>query len=229
VTHHKILIVDDESAIRSSLDYYFKQAGYETILAHNGREALAKLSLNPDLFVLDIILPDVDGYQICRHIRRQPNYIPVLMLTAKDTLSEKVVGLDLGADVYLSKPYNPEELLAQVRAILRLAKRQKPLKLTCDRLELCMVENIFRLDGEEVPLTKTEFDLLFFLMQRQGRVLGRETLLQQVWGYEGEEINSRTVDTYIQRLRAKIEDNPKEPTLLLTVRGFGYRLVCPDK
>jgi DNA-binding response OmpR family regulator len=118
-----ILIVDDEPTITSALNFHFVQAGYETAVAHSGHEALEKLSLNPSLVVLDIMLPDIDGYQICRHIRQQPHYTPILMLTAKDTLEEKVIGLDLGADAYLTKPYNPQELLAQVRALLRRARR----------------------------------------------------------------------------------------------------------
>ncbi|HIP71644.1 MAG TPA: response regulator transcription factor, partial [Anaerolineae bacterium] len=122
MSDYHILIVDDEPTITSALNYYFVQAGYKTILAHTGREALEKLALNPDLVVLDIMLPDIDGYQICQHIREQPHYTPILMLTAKDTLQEKVIGLDLGADAYLTKPYNPQELLAQVRALFRLVK-----------------------------------------------------------------------------------------------------------
>ncbi len=225
-----ILIVDDEPTITSALNYQFVQAGYKTILAHSGNEALEKLSLNPDLVILDIMLPDMDGYQICEHIRKRPQYTPILMLTAKDTLQEKVIGLDLGADAYLTKPYNLQELLAQVRALFRLVKQQGRAKLVCGSIELWVDKKIVRHNGNEVALTTTEFELLSLLMQRQGQVFGRETLLRTVWGYEyeGDYANSRTIDTHIQRLRAKIEKDPKNPKLLLTVRGFGYRLVCPD-
>lgn len=132
----RILIVDDEPAITSALNYYFIQAGYQTLLVYTGNEALEKLSLDPDLVILDIMLPDIDGYQICQHIREQPQYTPILMLTAKDTLQEKVLGLDLGADAYLTKPYQLPELLAQVRALLRLVKQQERLQLACGPIEL---------------------------------------------------------------------------------------------
>ena len=224
----QILIVDDEPTITSALNYYFLQAGYQTILAHSGQEALEKLMLNPDLVVLDIMLPDMDGYQICQHIRAHSEYTPVLMLTAKDTLQEKVIGLDLGADAYLTKPYNPQELLAQVRALFRLVKQQERAKLVCGPLALLLDEGIVYRHDEEIALTSTEFELLSVLMQRQGQVIGRETLLHTIWGYDGQETTTRTIDVHMQRLRAKIEDNPKNPTCLLTVRGFGYRLVCPD-
>lgn len=225
----RILIVDDEPAITSALNYYFVQAGYQTLLAYTGSEALEKLSLDPDLVILDIMLPDIDGYQICQHIREQPQYTPIVMLTAKDTLQEKVLGLDLGADAYLTKPYQLPELLAQVRALLRLVKQQERLQLNCGPIELWVDEGIVRCAGKELALTTTEFELLSLLMQRQGRVLGRETLLRTIWGYEGCHANTRTIDTHIQRLRTKIEADPKNPKLLMTIRGFGYRLVCPDE
>lgn len=224
-----ILIVDDEPAITSALNHYFVEAGYETALAHSGKEALEKLSLKPRLVVLDIMLPDIDGYQICQHIRQQPYYTPILMLTAKDTLAEKVIGLDIGADAYLTKPYNPQELLAQVRALLRLFKQKEPASLQCGEIELLIEEGIARKNGAELPLTAIEFELLTLLVKHPGQVFGREMLLRNVWGYAGSDVNTRTVDTHIQRLRAKIEANSKEPKLLLTVRGFGYRLVCPDE
>lgn len=226
---YDILIVDDEPAITSALNYYFVQAGYATILAHTGREALEKIALNPDLVVLDIMLPDMDGYQICRHIREQGHYIPILMLTAKDTLQEKIIGLELGADAYLTKPYNPQEMLAQVRALLRLVKQQERSKLICGSLELSLDEKIVRRNGDEIALTTTEFGLLTLLIKHQGQVFGRETLLRAMWGDGGWDINTRTIDVHIQRLRTKIEEDPKNPELLLTIRGFGYRLVCPNR
>lgn len=223
-----ILIVDDEPTITSALNYYFVQAGYETAVAHSGHEALEKLTLNPSLVVLDIMLPDIDGFQICRHIRQQPHYTPILMLTAKDTLEEKVIGLDIGADAYLTKPYNPQELLAQVRALLRLFQQKERAKLACGPIELFTEDGIAYKNGDELSLTTIEFEILALLMRHQGQVFGRETLLRRVWGYAGKDVNTRTVDTHIQRLRVKLEENVKEPKLLLTVRGFGYRLICPD-
>ena len=222
-----ILIVDDEPTITSALNYHFVQAGYQTLLAYTGSEALAKLALNPDLVVLDLMLPDMDGYQICQHIREQPHYTPILMLTAKDTLPEKIRGLDLGADAYLTKPYQLPELLAQVRALFRLVKQEERAQLTCGPLELWVDEGIVRCAGKEVSLTATEFALLSLLMQRPGRVLGRETLLRAIWGGAGCHANTRTIDTHIQRLRTKVEVDPSNPKLLMTIRGFGYRLICP--
>ena len=226
--NYTILIVDDEPTITSALDYYFVQAGYHTTLAHTGHEAVAKLALNPDLVILDIMLPDMDGYKICQHIREQPQYTPILMLTAKDTLQEKVIGLDLGADAYLTKPYNPQELLAQVRALLRIVRQQERKKFVCGAIELWPDNGLAYRNGKEIALTTTEFSLLSMLMQHQGQVFGRETLLHTIWGYDSRETTTRTIDVHIQRLRSKIEDDPKQPAYLLTVRGFGYRLVCPD-
>lgn len=223
-----ILIVDDEPTITSALNFHFVQAGYKTAVAHSGHEALEKLSLNPSLIILDIMLPDIDGFEICQHIRQQPDYTPILMLTAKDTIAEKVIGLDIGADAYLTKPYNLQELLAQVRALLRLFKQKERAKLVCGSIELLTEDGIVYKSGKELPLTIIEFEILALLMCHQGQVFGRETLLRNVWGGAGKDVNSRTVDTHIQRLRVKVEENIKEPKLLVTVRGFGYRLVCPD-
>ncbi len=225
----RILLVDDEPAITSALTVILQRAGYDTAVAATGAEALAQFATLPDLVILDIMLPDMDGYQVCRAIRQHPTYIPILMLTARDTLPDKVLGLELGADAYLTKPFAPGELLAQVRALFRLVGQMegetggtRPLR--CGPLtlfpDLCRVE----LDGAEVELTPKEYSLLHLLMRRPGYVFGRETLLREVWGYEylGD---SRTVDVHIQRLRAKIEKDSSRPGLLLTVRGFGYRLV----
>lgn len=224
-----ILIVDDEQSITSAIHHYLSEAGYETAVAHTGQDAFALLVQPFDLVILDIMLPDTNGYEICKHIRQSPAYTPILMLTAKDTLEEKIVGLDLGADGYMTKPYNPQELLAQVRALLRLANKQTAPQLTCNGLALSLDSGVVTRHGETIQLTGIEFDILSLLMQNPNQVFGRETLLRKVWGYEAEAITSRTVDTHIQRLRAKIEDDPKQPEFLITVRGFGYRMICSDK
>lgn len=223
----RILLVDDEPKITSALLMLFEQAGYEVVVAHTGQEALAKLATAPNLMVLDVMLPDVDGFSICQQVRRDSAvYLPILMLTAKDTLPDKVTGLELGADVYLTKPFEPSELLAQVRALLRLAGKQEEGErpLSCGPLVLWPAQYRVCLTGTELDLTPTEFALLHLFMRRPGYVFGRETLLREVWGYDflGD---SRTVDVHIQRLRAKIEPQEGSPKLLLTVRGFGYRLV----
>jgi two-component system, OmpR family, alkaline phosphatase synthesis response regulator PhoP len=234
----EILVVDDEKVITSALSILLSGAGYKVIVAHSGEEAIDQLSMKePDLIVLDIMMPGLDGYEVCRQVRQQREYTPILMLTAKDESWEKVTGLELGADVYMTKPFEPGELLAQVKALLRLAKQvrsyaekggdnnDKPL--ICDPLILYPQQHRILLNDKEVKLSPKEFELLHFFMQRPGRVFGRQTLLRQVWGYDHPD-DSRTVDTHIQRLRVKIEADPTQPKLLQTVRGFGYQLVPPE-
>lgn len=222
-----ILVVDDEAAITSALTVLFEQAGYQVLVARSGAEALALLDNRPDLIVLDIMMPGVDGYEVARRVRGRAEYMPIVMLTAKDQSWEKVVGLERGADAYLTKPFAPGELLAQVRALLRLVEsREGPgdeQPLTCGPLQLWPAQRRMTVQGKEVELTPKEYELLAYLMQRPGQAVGRETLLRQVWGYD-EVVDSRAVDTHISRLRAKIEADPSAPTLLQTVRGFGYRL-----
>lgn len=227
-----ILLVDDEKAITSALSVLFQQTGYRVTVAGTGHEALAKLSTEPDLVVLDIMLPDIDGFEVCRRIRQMAVYIPILMLTARDTSLDKVTGLELGADAYLTKPFTPGELLAQVRALFRLIRQKSALPeaerpLVCGPLKLWQDQHRVELAGKEIELTPKEFALLHLFMRRPGYVYGRETLLREVWGYEflGD---SRTVDVHIQRLRAKIEEDTSNPQLLHTVRGFGYRLVAAE-
>lgn len=226
-----ILVVDDEEAITSALTVLFEQAGYRVLVAHSGAEGLALLAERPDLIVLDIMMPGVDGYEVARRVRGRAEYVPIVMLTAKDQSWEKVTGLERGADVYLTKPFAPGELLAQVRALLRLVEsREEPddeQPLICGPLRLWPAQRQVTVRGEEVELTLKEYELLAYFMQRPGRAVGRETLLRQVWGYD-EPVDSRTIDTHVRRLRAKIESDPAAPALLETVRGFGYRLVAGE-
>lgn len=225
-----ILIVDDEEVITSALAVLFQSASYETAVVHSGTETLKQLSATrPDLIVLDVMMPDLDGYEVCRQIRQQADYIPILMLTAKDESWEKVIGLELGADVYLTKPFESGELLAQVKALLRLVAQKMNHKggerpLTCGSLDLWQQQCRVFINNREISLSPQEYKLLQFLMQHPYQVFGRETLLERVWGYDYS-VDSRTVDTHMQRLRNKIERNPAEPQFLQTVRGFGYRLV----
>ncbi|MCK5922680.1 MAG: response regulator transcription factor, partial [Methylococcales bacterium] len=206
-----ILIVDDEPTITTALSRYFSAEGYTTTTANSGREALAKLQPPPDLVVLDLMLPDIDGYQVCRHIRELSPYTPIIMLTAKDTLDDKIAGLDIGADAYLTKPYHPQELLAQARALLRRPRQTEQPIISCGEIELHLEEGIAYRHKKPIPLTYTEYDLLKIFMQNAGRVFGRETLLRKIWGYGALEISTRTVDTHIQRLRSKLEPDPKNP------------------
>ena len=226
----RILLVDDEPAITSALTVLFERTGYEVVVAHTGQQAVAQLVEQPDLMVLDVNLPDMDGFAVCQRVREQTTYVPILMLTARDSSLDKVTGLELGADAYLTKPFAPGELLAQVRALFRLLAQKQTTAdlerpLICGPLQLWAAQHRVLRDEQEVELTPKEFALLQLFMRRPGYVFGRETLLREVWGYEylGD---SRTVDVHIQRLRAKIEANSSQPELLHTVRGFGYRLVA---
>lgn len=234
----QILVVDDEKVITSALAVLLRSAGYEVIVVHSGEEAIKQSSVkNPDLILLDIMMPGLDGYEVCRHVRQQEEYTPILMLTAKDELWEKVTGLEWGADVYMTKPFEPGELLAQAKALLRLAEQTRlhlekdsfnnDRPFICGPLLLYPQQHRIRLNHKEIELAPKEFELLHFFMQHPGRVFGRQTLLRQVWGYDYPD-DSRTVDTHIQRLRAKIETDAAQPHLLQTVRGFGYRLVPPE-
>lgn len=222
-----ILVVDDEEAITSALRVLFEQAGYQVRVAGSGAEALALLHDGVALMVLDVMMPGLDGYEVAQRVREREAYLPIVMLTAKDQSWEKVTGLERGADAYLTKPFAPGELLAQVRALLRLShshkedEAQQPLR--CGPLALWREQRRITLAGRDLALTPKEYELLAYLMENAGRAMGRETLLRQVWGYH-EPVDSRTVDTHVRRLRAKIEPQPGEPELLQTVRGFGYRL-----
>lgn len=232
----QVLVVDDEKAITSALVVLLNGAGYEAVIAHSGEEALRQLSAGkPDLIILDVMMPGLDGYQVSRQVRQRDEYIPILMLTAKDESWEKVTGLELGADVYMTKPFDSGELLAQVKALLRLAEQASSAiekgedsgagPLICGPLTLYPHQHRALLNDREILLSPREFELLHFFMRHPGQVFGRQTLLRQVWAYDYPD-DSRTVDTHIRRLRAKIETDPAQPQLLQTVRGFGYRLAA---
>jgi DNA-binding response OmpR family regulator len=227
-----ILVVDDDEAITRGLTTLFTQAGFTVQTAASGPQALESLSPPPDLVMLDLILPGMDGYEVCRRLRQHPVYLPILMLTARDQSSDKILGLELGADAYLTKPFEPDELLAQVRALFRTLERRHASHLepalACGPIQLFEAEHRVTVNGQAVELTPTEFDLLKFLMRQPGRIFGRETLLREVWGYEFEGA-TRTVDVTVQRLREKIEADPAQPKWLCTVRGFGYRLMEPGE
>ncbi|HLF24817.1 MAG TPA: response regulator transcription factor [Anaerolineae bacterium] len=229
----RIVIVDDEEVITRALDILLTQASYEVAIARSGPEALALLSSSrSDLVILDIMLPEMDGYEVCRCIRQLPEYIPIIMLTARDEPLDKLLGLELGADLYLTKPFEPRELLAHIKAIFRLLEHRSragtagEIPLVCGPLALWDAQHRVELAGRMVDLTPKEYELLRLFMRHPGRAFGRETLLRQAWGYDYPG-DSRTVDVHVQRLRAKIEADPAQPRFLRTVRGFGYRLIAP--
>ncbi len=222
----RILIVDDEPTITLALRHHLERNGYKVLVAHSGGDALDLLAEQPDMLLLDLMLPDITGYEVCRNVRKLERYTPVLMLTAKDTLQEKVQGLNVGADAYLTKPYHNEELLAHVKALLRMVDSHHNTTIECGDLVLYPDSKEAKLAGELLDLSTTEYAMLELFMRSPKQVFGRETLLRNVWGYS--DVNVRSVDTVVLRLRQKIEKDPKEPLMILTVRGFGYRFMCDD-
>ncbi|MGB4431407.1 MAG: response regulator transcription factor [Firmicutes bacterium] len=220
----KILIVDDEPSIQELIRFNLEQSGFDTAIAADGFAALEMFeSYKPDLIVLDLMLPGKDGYDVCKEIRRTSN-VPIIMLTAKETELERVLGLELGADDYMTKPFSPLELVARIKAVLRRASGQE----SQDENEY-KVGNIFlQVDTREVKvgdqlveLTRKEFDLLHIFMQNVGKVMTREVLLQKVWGYEYEG-ETRTVDVHIRHLRRKL--GPEGESRIETIHGVGYKL-----
>ena len=225
----QILLVEDEESIASFIMTALEREGFGVTHAGSGETALSMIAeKRPDLLLLDIMLPGMDGLDVCRRVRALANYLPIIMLTAKGDEIDRVVGLELGADDYVSKPFSARELIARIRAVLRLAQEGGEAKasvgriLVDDRLAIDTNGRTTTIEGGVVDLTPKEFDLLALLAENRGKVLGRETLLEKVWGFDylGE---SRTVDVHIQRLRKKIEEDPQNPKYILTVRTVGYK------
>jgi len=223
----KILVVDDELPIADILKFSLEKEGYDVVLAHDGQEAVDKAaSEKPDLILLDIMLPKKDGFTVCKEIRTF-SMVPIIMLTARDTEIDKVLGLEIGADDYVTKPFSSRELMARVKAHLRRQQpevkgEQKP-KYTVGDLVIDTGTYDVRKNGDNLDLTHREFELLVHMIKHRGTVLTREQLLQEVWGYDyfGD---VRTVDVTIRRLREKIEDDPSNPEYIITRRGVGYTL-----
>ena len=221
----KILIVDDEKPIVDILKFNLEKEGYSIITAFDGEEAYNKaISESPDLIFLDVMLPKMDGFTVCRKLREKIS-TPIIMLTAKEEEVDKVLGLELGADDYMTKPFSIRELVARAKANLRRTAVETQEKtgqlIKRDLLEVDLDKYQVKKDGKVVELTFREFELLKFLMSQAGQVFSRETLLEKVWGYEyyGD---MRTVDVTVRRLREKIENNDAEPTYIMTKRGVGY-------
>jgi len=224
VSNAKILVVDDEPSVVRTVRAYLEREGYEVESAFDGPSAVQMArAFGPDLVVLDIMLPGMDGLEVLRRLR-QDSSVYVLMLSAKAEETDKIVGLTVGADDYLTKPFSPRELVARVKAVLRRGRSagQEEGALDFRRLRIAPAARAIWKDGEPIDLTSTEFDLLYTLAQHRGRVLSREQLIEEVWGYDyyGDD---RVVDVHIGRVRKKIEDDPEKPALVVTVRGVGYR------
>jgi two-component system alkaline phosphatase synthesis response regulator PhoP len=225
----KILIVEDEPDMVLGLKDNFEFEGYEVVTAADGLVGLERArSQKPDLIILDIMLPRLSGLEVCKILRSEGHDLPIIMLTARGQEIDKVVGLELGADDYVTKPFSIRELLARVRAILR---RSEGTKKRLSRYSFADIELDFeaykaRKDGVPLELSPREFELLRYLIERKGETVSRERLLEDVWGYESYP-STRTVDTHIAKLRAKIGDSGTEPRFILTIHGMGYKFIDP--
>ncbi|WP_203333203.1 response regulator transcription factor [Planococcus beigongshangi] len=230
----KILIIEDEQSIATLLSYNLTQAGYETVIANDGKEGYElALSEKPSLIVLDLMLPSMDGVEICKELRIQKVSTPIIMLTAKDDEFDKVLGLELGADDYMTKPFSPREVVARIKAVLRRSEgtrvnkddpasseiKSGELKVYPDRYEAFMRD-------EQLEFTPKEFELLVYLMENKNRVLTRDQLLSAVWKYDFAG-DTRIVDVHISHLREKIEENSRKPVFIKTIRGLGYKFEEP--
>ena len=222
----RLLIVDDDVNLRHTLGYAFRQEGFDVVTADDGDQAIVSFrQSHPDLIILDVMLPGRDGFEVARVLRRESD-VPVIMLTARDSELDKVVGLEIGADDYLAKPFSTRELIARVRAMLRRTRRVEPARadarLEMEGLVLDGGRHRVTLADREIELKPKEFDLLAFFMGHTGQVFGREQLLASVWGYDFAG-DSRTVDTHVKTLREKLGDSADRPHWIETVRGVGYR------
>ena len=221
----RILVVEDEESFREGLQYMLSREGFEVVLASDGAQGMAEFDKSaPDLVLLDWMLPEFSGIEVCKYIRTK-SAIPVIMLTAKDTEVDKVVGLELGADDYVTKPFSTAELLARIRAVLRRGgdvevPNASVIEIGTIRIDLD--RHTISVNAEEISMPLKEFELLEYLMRNSGRVLTRGQLMDRVWGsnYHGD---GKTLDVHIKRIRSKIEPDPASPIYLTTVRGLGYR------
>ncbi|MEN8148640.1 MAG: response regulator transcription factor [Planctomycetota bacterium] len=222
-----ILIIEDDPSILLGLQKNLEFEGYRVLIAKDGEEGLSMAFDNsPDLILLDIMLPHVNGFEICRSVRKHEPTVPILIISAKDQEIDKIMGLDLGADDYITKPFSVKELLARVKAAFRrtraLEGEDRPFLF--GRVEVDYVGRELRVDGEPIECTPKEFDLLRFLIRNKGRVLSRDQILNKVWGYDYYG-TPRTIDNFVQKLRQKVENDAQAPDHIQTVRGIGYKFV----
>ncbi|HIT31299.1 MAG TPA: response regulator transcription factor [Candidatus Enterenecus stercoripullorum] len=222
----KILVVEDEKNIVDILVFNLRREGYDTLEAYDGELGLQlALDQDPDLILLDLMLPRLDGFEVCRRLRQQGRTTPVVMLTAREEETDKVLGLELGADDYITKPFSMRELLARVKANIRrsaMAPASPSHKLELGRITVDEQAMTVSKDGSPLDLSQREYELVHTLAAHRGQVLSREALMEQVWNYEGYVGDVRAVDVAIRRLREKIEDDPADPKFILTRRGLGY-------
>ncbi len=219
----KVLLVEDDPSLSFGLEKNLSFEGYEVLVAHDGEKGL-DLALNNrvDIIILDIMLPRLNGYEVCQALRKNGFRTPVIFLSAKSQETDKVRGLELGGDDYITKPFGVRELLARIKSILRRSQGPKGQVLELGPLKIDLRGHTVSSKGEPVEMTSKEFDLLRYLIERRGRVLSRDEILTHVWGYDYEG-TTRTIDNFINRLRQKIGDNLRKPRYILTVRGVGYK------
>ena len=227
----KVLIVEDEQNIVDILSFNLGRDGYDTLEAYDGPTGLQlALEQNPDLVLLDLMLPGMDGFDVCKKIRESGSAIPIIMLTAREEETDKVLGLELGADDYITKPFSMRELLARVKANIRRVsmkstveeKKADPSRLELGRVSIDTQQMTIFKDGKALELSQREYDLICYLASQPGKVFSREVLMEHVWNYEGYVGDVRAVDVAVRRLREKIEDDPASPTFIVTKRGMGY-------
>ena len=222
----RVLVVEDETSYSEALSYVLRKEGFDVAVAETGPDALAEFErAGADIVLLDLMLPGLSGTEVCRHIR-QTSAVPIIMVSAKDTEVDKVVGLELGADDYVTKPYSPRELVARIRAVLRRGVPEEfddGAALEAGRIRMDVERHLVTVDGQKIQLPLKEFELLEYFLRNVGRVLTRGQLIDRVWGadYVGD---TKTLDVHVKRLRSKIEADPANPILLTTVRGLGYKL-----
>jgi two-component system alkaline phosphatase synthesis response regulator PhoP len=226
----KILLVEDEPDMVLGLKDNFEFEGYEVVTAGDGAAGLEKARREkPDLVILDIMLPKLSGLEVCRTLRSEGVGVPILMLTARGQETDKVAGLELGADDYVTKPFSIKELLARVKAILRRVEGSPKRLARYAFSDVDLDFEVYRATkgGKPLELSPREFELLRYLIERKGETVSRDKLLEDVWGYESYP-STRTVDTHIAKLRAKIGDSGADPRYIITMHGFGYKFVDPD-
>jgi two-component system OmpR family response regulator len=229
MANDKILIVEDDVNLLETIKYNLRKEGYDVVTAGDGERALeVARKEKPDLLILDIMLPKLNGFEVCRILRKEMT-VPILMLTAKADETDKIVGLEIGADDYMTKPFSMRELMARARAMLRRAKMTEgtvaasPALIKTGKMEIDTARHLASLAGQTLELSPKEYDLLVFLARNKGLVFSREQLLEKVWGYDFAG-DTRTIDVHIRWLRRKIETDPARPEYLVTVRGTGYKL-----
>jgi len=224
----KILIIEDEPGISLSLKDEFESEAYEVATADDGEKGLEAARIQqPDLIILDIMLPVLDGYEVCKRLRMEGNRAPIIMLTVKDKEIDKVLGLELGADDYVTKPFSLRELLARAKALLRRTE-ELPIDLgaySFGKIELNFKKYEATKQGKNLDLTPLEFHLIKLLIQRKGEVLTRDDFLDGIWGEDNLSVSDRTVDSHIANIRKKIEDDPADPQHIISIRGVGYKFV----